>query len=226
MLPQAHLDQRYQDWLDFHFGRIDEESDPWKLDWDFHDPDRIGISLFTRMLVESGRDLSVYSDRQLAIGLEGILFMSYGLLADSLMTRAPSTAAKLDACLAFKALYADCLAIRSPPVLGHLGETRGNPLERITYMLWDASPLIYFARATSETRGAFLSVLESALYLENPACIESALHGLGHVRSAGLGAAPLNAELDAIIDRLLLTRRDLPAALREYAIRARNGAIQ
>jgi len=109
-------------------------------------------------------------------------------------------------------------------VLGHLSETRGSPLEYVTYMLWDSSPLSAFA-SRAETRPALLRVLEDALYLPNPACVESALHGVGHLRAAGIGVAKRNAELAGIIDRFLATRTDVDPVLRDYAIQARRGNV-
>lgn len=225
VLPQEYLEERYADWLMFHFGRIAEDTDPWRLEWEFHDPDRIAVSLFTRTLQNSGSDLRGYSDRQLAIGLDAIFNMGYGTLAGRLMARASSREASVAACQALNALYSDCLAARTPKVLAHTGHSDGNPLERFTYMLWEGSPLTSLA-SQSATRGVFLSVLESALYLDHPACVESALHGFGHIRNHGIGAAPRNAELDDIIDRFLAAREDLPWQLREYALLAKLGAIQ
>lgn len=49
-------------------------------------------------------------------------------------------------------------------------------------MVWDVTPLEAWKHiAGCEYFSLVLEVLELALYLQNPACIEIALHGLGHL---------------------------------------------
>ena len=67
--------------------------------------------------------------------------------------------------------------------------------------------------------GAIASVMESCLYLDNPACVESGLHGLGHM-------ATFQAEIAVpIIDRFLKKAKKLDAHLLGYAKSARTGMI-
>lgn len=66
---------------------------------------------------------------------------------------------------------------------------------------------------------AIASVMESCLYLDNPACVESGLHGLGHLATFQSGiAAP-------IIDRFLKTAQKQDVRLLNYAKSARTGMI-
>jgi vesicle coat complex subunit len=55
-------------------------------------------------------------------------------------------------------------------------------------MLWDVSPLSWWEEKRSPEREIFynavIDVLEEALSSNNPACVESALHGLGHIQSS------------------------------------------
>ena len=120
-------------------------------------------------------------------------------------------------------------------MLGHTSERWGNPLNYIAYMLWDVSPLIYHARDDNRLFSAITDVLEDALNLSNAACIESALHGLGHAQHYYPDAVEL------IIDRFLAgavderesskyegrrsSRRPLRPELLKYAREAREGVV-
>ncbi|NJL77150.1 MAG: hypothetical protein HC892_21175 [Saprospiraceae bacterium] len=66
---------------------------------------------------------------------------------------------------------------------------------------------------------AIASVMESCLYLDNPSCIESGLHGLGHM-------AAFNPKIAVpIIDRFLKNAKKLDSQLLNYAKSARTGMI-
>ena len=66
---------------------------------------------------------------------------------------------------------------------------------------------------------AIASVMEDCLQLDNPACVESGLHGLGHL------ATFLPDIAVPIIDGYLKNRKKKPKALVEYAKMARTGMI-
>lgn len=66
---------------------------------------------------------------------------------------------------------------------------------------------------------AIAGVMEQCLSLQNPACIESALHGLGHM--ATFQPKPART----IIDRFLKKNKTLDAQLAAYAKSARTGRI-
>lgn len=65
-----------------------------------------------------------------------------------------------------------------------------------------------------------LDVMEDALYIPNDACIESALHGLGHRYSQD------EIKVPDIIDRFLSKAKNLNPDLRIYAQSAKTGCIQ
>lgn len=66
---------------------------------------------------------------------------------------------------------------------------------------------------------AIASVMESCLYLDNPACIESGLHGLGHM-------ATFQSDIAIpIIDRYLKNAKKQDKRLLDYAKGARTGMI-
>ena len=215
MLPGAP--PRYQEWLDFIFGRFERDAiDPWAMDWEFEASPSELADLFIYTMENCGRDLAKFSDAQVATGLNALLFGTLSNIPHNLMDDSVSEAQKLAILRSFQPLYADLLARRSPPVLGHCNESNGNPLEYITYMLWDVTALTEMRKRSPEQSEALYAVLKNALSLPNEACIESALHGLGHVPSK---------EAKSIIDDWLDELPQVRPALLGYARAARTGMI-
>lgn len=62
--------------------------------------------------------------------------------------------------------------------------------------------------------------MERCLALTHQACLEGALHGLGHWQSI------YPERVGAVVDRFLRERNDLRPELVCYARRARDGAVQ
>ncbi|HET8636414.1 MAG TPA: hypothetical protein VFL96_06155, partial [Acidobacteriaceae bacterium] len=78
---------------------------------------------------------------------------------------------------------------------------------------WERSPERgIFYRAVTE-------VLEHALQSPNRACVESGLHGLGHIHSY------YPERVEDVINRYLKAV-NLEAELRQYAVNARRGYVQ
>lgn len=218
MAALASPPPHYAEWIDFFFARVERDTDdPWALDWDFIATASEIADLFVHTMQHCGRDLAAFSDKQLAAGLNGLLFGNYGSVPHILIGAGVSDAQKLDVLRSLKRLYSDCLAKRSPPVLGHINETQSNPLEFVTYMLWDVTPLDSMAKKNADRHDALLDVLGDALRLPNEACVESALHGLGHLRGH---------EAQVVIDRWLDGKPSVRPSLIAYARGARTGSIQ
>ncbi|MCB1521889.1 MAG: hypothetical protein KDJ37_15130 [Hyphomicrobiaceae bacterium] len=217
--PPAPL-PRYEEWLGFIFGRIDEASDPWRLMWAFDVSPPELVDLVIATFERSGGDLQPYTDRQVAIGLQAIMFNNFSSVVDVLIGPGITEPQRLALIRSIATLYRECLAERSPPVLGHLSETRSSPLEFPTYMMWDVTPIDVMARETPERLEALVAVLADALSLANDACVESALHGLGHLSGSRVVMAR------TAIDDWLAGRPDVRPELIAYAERARTGCIQ
>jgi hypothetical protein len=120
---------------------------------------------------------------------------------------------------AISRFFADLLAPRCSPSLGHLSD-EGGPLNMVTYMWWESFPS--FTNPDDPQRelvnDAELACLEFILGLESVACQEAALHGLGHwVRR--------EPRCEAIIDDYLASGRSARAELGDYARSARGGCI-
>lgn len=92
-------------------------------------------------------------------------------------------------------------------------------------MFWDICPLSIPGSITGKEDWldyykAIAEVMQKSLQLRNVACIESGLHGLGHmVLSCSKVAQP-------IVEDFLKKRKNLPEALLSYARAAQTGMIQ
>ena len=100
----------------------------------------------------------------------------------------------------------------------------GSLLDRTVFMLWDVSPISYWPESGGDAsrlgREAFVTMLAGVLATgRSPVCLESALHGLGHLVGSTGGAS------GAVIRAWLKTAREIPAETREYAVAAAEGTI-
>lgn len=217
----------YAEWRAFYFGRCADGADPHSLDWDFP---ALGIELarcFVHCMRNARAELSGCSDADLAFGLRALLMGDLGATADNMTCVSVRGELRLSMIDAIGALYRDVLGPRARPVLGHLGEGDGRPLDYVVYMLWDDSPAGKLIGVEREPgRGsALVEVLSQALSAEpgNPACIESILHGLGHMAAAHPAH---RARIVAAIERFLATRPMPRPELKTYAEAAMKGLIR
>ena len=127
--------------------------------------------------------------------------------------------ARLAAVKSTRHLYADCFDQRCAPVLN--GEPGENPLNYICYMFWDVTPIAHWEDDPERAMfyDAILAVLEPALYSRNDACVQGALHGLGHIKAYTGDKVPL------VIGRFLEKRSDLRNELVTYARACATGHI-
>ncbi|MDZ4755761.1 MAG: hypothetical protein SGJ11_14850 [Phycisphaerae bacterium] len=129
---------------------------------------------------------------------------------------------RLDALRSIEVLYDEVLELRAGDTLQSQATASSSELQQTIFMIWDVSPLTYWppsghARAASrclaETFGAVLGRCRSA------ACIESALHGLGHLHNSNADAAK------EAISRWMSQRPDVPDELLDYAELAWAGTV-
>lgn len=177
----------YQEWLQYLFDRP-VTPNGWYFDVECPDFEAENIdlaALITHTMENCCQDLAGYSDAQVSDGLNYIFNNSCSNVVFSLMNDEVPVALRLRAITSIKILYRDCFAPRCAPVLGHNDEPGANPLNTVCYMLWDTSPLSYWERAQNKEvfYRAVIDVMEDALASPNPACVESGLHGLGHVQA-------------------------------------------
>ena len=118
-------------------------------------------------------------------------------------------------------LYANGFAQFCSHHYGHLGRGPENarPMNSACYMLWDMDGIECPAiNGDTGLLAASIDVLTNALRLDNLACNESALHGLGHLASShrALTSKPINE---------FLRRKNLPPEIRDYAKTAQTGRV-
>ncbi len=213
---------RYRAWLQALFGR--PPGDDRAFDFAHAGLERPDHGTILRLIGHTlrwcGRDLAPFNDAQVAAGLDRIFNPAFDGLARYIRNGSVPFSQKREAIQAIRHLYADCFAVRCAPRLGHLNETGGDPLAGVCYMLWDVTILADWEGRPDRDDGyrAVVDVLAAALESQNDACVESGLHGLGHV-AAHTGAVP------GVIDAFLARRGDLRPELRDYALRARSGSV-
>jgi hypothetical protein len=227
---------RYARWLDGVFGVFDAFPDLSPLNAFDRSPfgtpkhgfvgDEVCAATL-QTLENADRDLARFSDRAVGCGLKVLVDPIFSDLGTHLSRR-------VDVLRAFGDLYSKCLNVRSPPVLGSLSEPAdpaAAELGTITYMLWDITCLNYWPDDHDHQTFVppFLGMLERVIMTsDNPACIESALHGIGHVSGYG---RPIAAQSYAderrhrIIDAFLAQRRAHRPELLNYARAAATGMI-
>ena len=215
---------RYAEWLRYVFDRP-VTPNGWYFDIEcpyFAAEDIDLATLITHTMENCGRDLAEYSDAQVSHGLLYIFNNSCSDTVFSLMDDGLPVPLRLRAINSIKALYRDSFTPRCAPVLGHNDEAGANPLNGVCYMLWDTSPLLYWEKTKNKEvfYRAIVDVMEDALTSPNPACIESGLHGLGHVQPY----------LPELVHKVIASyqRRNVFASplLRAYAKQASVGCVQ
>lgn len=208
----------YEKWLNCVFGRsVNQALSSSRLDE--LDADTT-FNFFYTTLVHSGSELLRFSDKQVYNGLYSMFGegpnIVYALKEPSLSAQARTAAIR-----AIKILYTDCFEKRARPVLSHLDERGASSINSICYMLWEVTPIRAWGnKGDCEYFDLSLEVLEFALYLKNPACIESALHGLGHMGSFGT-----NQRIYRIINDWMRQAQTSRPQLLQYAALAQRGYI-
>ena len=178
------MKDKYQEFIKFLFDRNESEDD-WRFDYELVEPDLTQedvVAFVQRMLENYETDLSAYSDWQLGLGIDYIFNNVCSNLSFVLRDCPVAIEKRVSFILALKSFFKTCLNTRCVKALGHLSES-GNKLNHFCYMLWDTTPLTYCEQTPEkkEIYAAVAEVMEYSLSLDNIACIESGLHGLGHL---------------------------------------------
>jgi hypothetical protein len=116
-----------------------------------------------------------------------------------------------------KILFRDLFDCHCAPVLGHCDEQPTTPLNSSCYMWWDVVPVWHpQEKSRIQIQRLGLETMTYCLKLNNLACKESALHGLGHWFS-----------LDSERVRTIIqdSERYIPEKLKNYAQSAMCGCV-
>lgn len=207
----------------------------------------IAFEFFERLCVQPGKDLAPYSDSQVGLGLSYLFDGSVCNLTHGFKAAPVSYERKERAVRALFALFREVFEPRCPEKAAAGSREKSTPLSYICYMFWDVCPLSswlkhdhakveikppkdmvadvqrQYQNMDAQTRGyykAIANVMGRCLELNNPACVESGLHGLGEM------AFFMPAIAVPIIDAYLKKGKNQPAALLNYARAARTGMIE
>jgi hypothetical protein len=213
----------FQEWLDETFGRavtgeyhpefVHREVENW--------PDPVSnadaVEYLTRLFENPEKSLQYYSDRQIAPGLWELGPGDAHCVYDQSIP----IEKRLRLIGSVEIFFRDFFDKRCVPRLSDAASQHVTPLNTICYMWWEVITWGWLKDDPDADRikARDLEVMEAVLQLPNPACKESAIHGLGHmVRQSD--------RAHAIIDRFLSREKDIDPQLASYARAALTGCIQ
>lgn len=225
LLPVYEFDKiSFDDWVKGVFNWPEKEA-PWYHGIDIRGPlvsPKDSLHFLRQLFGGSSSILQQFSNLQVERGLQYIIDPGFSneilcFLENSLPLRE-----RVEAIDSIYLLFQDCLSKRCSNYLSHIDESRENPLNKVCYMWWDVAPLVATGGKieNKETDIACLNVMRKILSLENEACRESALHGLGHAQLY------YPAEVKKIVDAFIATNLNIRQELLSYAKSARLGMVQ
>lgn len=213
---------RYSEWITHVFDHPVS-----RREWDdegeeptFVASDEEIAELISETFTRSGNDLVRFSDEQVARGIRYLIDPGASDHSIRLMNGDAPLPRKIEGIRSIHALFRDCLVPRCAESLGHLDEPGGTDLNPICYMFWDICPIPYLVdnHKIVALEDSLFWVFENTLTLKHRACIEAALHGLGH------HALYSPNRVERIIDQFLKHAHP-DDALRRYAENARTGYV-
>jgi hypothetical protein len=218
----------FEEWIKYIFDRPLPE--PYANAWYWNEPDewvsRLDVirstEFLTQLFEQSASLLAPYSDAQLNQAFWYLVSDSSGSgYAFGLLDPAVSPLQQIRCIEVIDPLFAEVFARRCSPHLSHLDEAGANPLNTIVYMWWDVLPICGTPNdpARHEIDQTCLTVMGKVLGIDSLACQESALHGLGHWKSA------YPEQVEKLIDDFLNTHPQVRAELKNYAMQAKTGYI-
>ncbi len=223
MSGQPLTDLTYEQWINHVFDHpVPFSGQAWYYgDADWWEPQpRQAIAYLTRLFEAPDPLIEEFSDSQIGQGLTYLISVDdhCRFLADD----AVPADTRVTCISAMRTLFRQIFEPRCVPILSHLDEPGGNELSYICYMWWDVGSLGVTSkpRKRDPIHEACLGVMRDTLTLPNPACQESALHGLGH------WARAYQEFTAATIDAYLAANAKLRPELVRYAQAARAGCVQ
>ncbi|MCF7956418.1 MAG: hypothetical protein K9M75_11490 [Phycisphaerae bacterium] len=147
-------------------------------------PDELLPGFVSDIFENYSEKLSHFEDWQLGYGIDYLFNNGQSDHVFALRDGPNPLKERINAIKSISNLYRNCFQTRCQPTLGHISEP-GNDLNRVCYMLWDVTPLSYCKGNPDymQIYDAVTEVMKFAISLNNIACIESGLHGLGHIVS-------------------------------------------
>ena len=214
----------YDQWIEYVFNRPITPNG-WYFDFDLDaESFEASPSEVTKLVAETCKraetDLIKFSDEQVDAGLNFIFNDACSRVVFDIKDSSVPDALRLECIDAIYSLYEGCYRLRCTESLSHLNEKPDTPLNNSCYMLWDVSALAFWKDDQKMYYSAVISLLGRVLNIPHQACMESALHGLGHIYDD----AP--EEVEAVIDAWLRADKTQRPELLTYAKAARVGRVQ
>ncbi len=219
----------YQRQLNYIFNRpVTEPAWYWSNDdseeYVFDETPESAFIFIETLFSNPKNDLSPYSDEQIGLGLNYIFNGACSNLAIDFKAANLPFDRKIKAISALFNVFEAVLNPRCANILSANSQAKLSKIQFICYMFWDICCWSDWKGADeTETKGyyeAIADVMRRCLVLSNLACVESGLHGLGHLTfSQNNIAVP-------IIDDFIKNEKKQHNALMEYAKMARTGRIQ
>lgn len=213
---------RYSEWITHVFDHPVTRRE-WYHEWDcptFEATNEDVADLVYETYLRSGEDLLRFSDEQVARGIRYLIDPGASDHAFWMSAEAVPLSTRIAGIRSISTLFRDCLSPRCAGALGHLDEPGGTDLNPIVYMFWDICPisLLNDSQDKKALEDSLFRVFENTLTLKHRACVEAALHGLGHY------AIYSPKRVEGLIDQFLARERPDPP-LRRYAENARDGCV-
>lgn len=221
-MPQ---DLSYEAWIEWLFDREDSERSWWWQDqeiiWDTLENHEPIIEYLTNLFCEPKFLFDRFSRNQINNGFHYLINNSCSNTMYSLLdVKIPWQ--KRDACFrGIPTLFKELFAKVFVDDLGHLSREGDSPTFAC-YMWWDVIPIVpEMGHPEQELiNDVVIEVLQQILRIDSEACMESALHGLGHWQIF------LPQRTEPIVLDFLKSRENISNDLRSYAKGALYGQVQ
>ena len=206
--PDSHIDWRWED------GNDVDELVP--LD------DETTLEFMQHLFRHSGHLLETNSDQQVVLGID---YLCNNAISDYMyLTEEPKLPLekRLAVVESIYFVFQDVFETRCRRELASNSESDFTKIDLVCYMYWEVCAAgfpLFREDCDPKYAAVILDLMERCLTLKNPACIESALHGLGHL-------VDYNNQARVVIEKFIRNNPNADIAILNYAEAAKTGCIQ
>jgi len=178
------------------------------------------VQLSANVLKGIAKTSDQFGETQMCMGLQYLINPSCGPIPYLYLDTSIAFSVRADAITSMEVVFRDLFA-RLINGRGIYNNSSGSPLtyREMCYMWWDVFPRHGVPRRSDmdETDAVICRTICSILKIDNFACQESALHGLGHWFSS---------RPDEVVEEVRSFLSSAPAELKQYAMDAMQGRVQ
>lgn len=206
----------FQTWIDSLFGQeLKKWSDELEDGVIAPKSPHLQVEYMTHLFSHPQESFTPYSADQVGQGLNYLL-NSYDKMIAAVFDHAVPWSQRQQCLNSIFTLFKNFFAPKCEP--NQKNYAGSKQLDAICYMWWDIFPT--WGTSDPKFNCTCLAIMEQILYLNSWACCESAIHGLNHWCHNN------EEEVNAIIDRFLKSRKNIPSSVQQQAIWAKNGSMQ